>query len=205
LAQAGLDVLVLEKTEFPREKVCGDGLTPRAVKQLIDLGLDISEENGWIRNKGLRIVGGGHTIEIPWPQLSTYPDFGLVRTRKDFDQALAEHAVKAGARLVQGANVQGPIVDERTGRITGVRAKLKNADGTSGPEQEYHAPLVVAADGNSTRLSLAMACKSAMTARWGWLFARITRAHAPTMTGWNPGLSCGTATSCCLGTAGFLG
>ena len=156
LAQAGLDVLVLEKTEFPREKVCGDGLTPRAVKQLIDLGLDISEENGWIRNKGLRIVGGGHTIEIPWPQLSTYPDFGLVRTRKDFDQALAEHAVKAGAHLVQGANVQGPIVDERTGRITGVRAKLKNADGTSGPEQEYHAPLVVAADGNSTRLSLAM-------------------------------------------------
>ena len=133
LAQAGLDVLLLEKTEFPREKVCGDGLTPRAVKQLIDLGLDISEENGWIRNKGLRIVGGGHTIEIPWPQLSTYPDFGLVRTRKDFDQALAEHAVKAGAHLVQGANVQGPIVDERTGRITGVRAKLKNADGTSGP------------------------------------------------------------------------
>ena len=34
LAQAGLDVLLLEKSHFPREKVCGDGLTPRAVKQL---------------------------------------------------------------------------------------------------------------------------------------------------------------------------
>ena len=35
LAKAGLDVLLLEKTAFPREKVCGDGLTPRATKQLV--------------------------------------------------------------------------------------------------------------------------------------------------------------------------
>lgn len=156
LAQAGLDVLLLEKTAFPREKVCGDGLTPRAVKQLIDMGVDISAENGWIRNKGLRIVGGGHSIEIPWPQLSTYPDFGLVRTRKDFDQALAEHAVAAGARLLERTSVIGPIMDESTGRIVGVRAQVKNEDGTAGPQKAFHAPLVVAADGNSSRLSLAM-------------------------------------------------
>jgi flavin-dependent dehydrogenase len=36
---AGLDVLLLEKTTFPREKVCGDGLTPRAVRELITLGI----------------------------------------------------------------------------------------------------------------------------------------------------------------------
>ena len=156
LAQAGLDVLLLEKTAFPREKVCGDGLTPRAVKQLIDMGVDISAENGWIRNKGLRIVGGGHSIEIPWPQLSTYPDFGLVRTRKDFDQALAEHSVAAGARLLERTSVIGPIMDESTGRIVGVRAQVKNEDGTAGPQKAFHAPLVVAADGNSSRLSLAM-------------------------------------------------
>jgi len=156
LAQAGLDVLLLEKTAFPREKVCGDGLTPRAVKQLIDMGVDISAENGWIRNKGLRIVGGGHSIEIPWPQLSTYPDFGLVRTRKDFDQALAEHAVAAGARLLERTSVIAPIMDESTGRIVGVRAQVKNEDGTAGPQKAFHAPLVVAADGNSSRLSLAL-------------------------------------------------
>ncbi len=51
LAKAGLDVLLLEKTEFPREKVCGDGLTPRAVKQLVAMGIDISEEAGWLRNR----------------------------------------------------------------------------------------------------------------------------------------------------------
>jgi geranylgeranyl reductase family protein len=156
LANSGLDVLLLEKTAFPREKVCGDGLTPRAVKQLIDLGIDISEDAGWIRNKGLRIVGGGHTIEVPWPELQSFPDFGLVRPRKDFDETLARHAEKSGARLHERTNVTGPILDPATGRIIGVTAKALNDDGTKGPEQAFRAPLVVAADGNSTRLSLAM-------------------------------------------------
>ena len=57
LADAGLDVVLLEKSTFPREKVCGDGLTPRAVKQLIRLGIDISPEDGWMRNRGLRVYG----------------------------------------------------------------------------------------------------------------------------------------------------
>jgi flavin-dependent dehydrogenase len=47
LADRGLQVALLEKTSFPREKVCGDGLTPRAVKQLIRLGIDTT---GWERN-----------------------------------------------------------------------------------------------------------------------------------------------------------
>ena len=53
LAQAGANVLLLEKARFPREKVCGDGLTPRAVKALISMGVDTSPEAGWLRNKGL--------------------------------------------------------------------------------------------------------------------------------------------------------
>ena len=39
LARAGIEVTVLEKTFFPREKVCGDGLTPRATRELQLLGL----------------------------------------------------------------------------------------------------------------------------------------------------------------------
>ncbi|MEV4558621.1 geranylgeranyl reductase family protein [Kitasatospora sp. NPDC049285] len=151
LAQAGLDVLLLEKTEFPREKVCGDGLTPRAVKQLVDMGIDVSTENGWLHNKGLRIIGGGVRLELDWPELSAFPDYGLVRKRADFDELLARQAQKAGARLYENCNVSGPVQD-RTGRITGVTAKL----GADKREVEFHAPLVVAADGNSTRLSLAM-------------------------------------------------
>ncbi|MFB7943733.1 geranylgeranyl reductase family protein [Kitasatospora phosalacinea] len=150
LAQAGLDVLLLEKTEFPREKVCGDGLTPRAVKQLVDMGIDVSAE-GWLRNKGLRIIGGGVRLELDWPDLAAFPDYGLVRKRADFDELLARQAQKAGARLYENCNVSGPVQD-RTGRITGVTAKI----GPDKREVEFHAPLVVAADGNSTRLSLAM-------------------------------------------------
>ena len=69
------------RPRFPREKVCGDGLTPRAVKQLIGMGIDVGEQDGWMRNKGLRIIGGGTRLELPWPELASYPGFGLVRTR----------------------------------------------------------------------------------------------------------------------------
>ena len=152
LARAGLDVLLLEKTAFPREKVCGDGLTPRATKQLVAMGIDVSEEAGWLRNKGLRIIGGGVRLQLDWPELATFPDYGLVRKRDDFDEQLARQAEKAGARLYERCNVGAPITDESTGRITGVHAKL----GEEKTPVTFHAPLVVAADGNSTRLSLAM-------------------------------------------------
>jgi menaquinone-9 beta-reductase len=155
LATAGLDVLVLEKSRFPREKVCGDGLTPRAVKALASMGVPTPESDGWLRNKGLRIIGGGGRIEMDWPDLSSYPGYGLVRTRTDFDQILARHAVKAGARLMEGINVTGPVLDDRTGRITGVTAQ-DTAGGKDAPEQRFSGRLVVAADGNSSRLSVSM-------------------------------------------------
>jgi geranylgeranyl reductase family protein len=151
LAQSGLDVLLLEKTAFPREKVCGDGLTPRAVKALTAMSIDTSEQAGWLHNKGLRIIGGGMRLELPWPDLASFPSYGLVRPRADFDDLLARQAVKAGAVLRENTNVQAPILDDRTGRITGVTAK-----GEDGQDVSYHAPLVVAADGNSSRLSLGM-------------------------------------------------
>jgi menaquinone-9 beta-reductase len=155
LATAGLDVLVLEKSRFPREKVCGDGLTPRAVKALAAMGVPIGEDDGWLRNRGLRIIGGGGRIEVDWPDLSSYPGYGLVRTRLDFDQILARHAERAGARLIEGMNVTGPVLDDRTGRIVGVTAQ-DTAAGRDAPPAEYRARLVIAADGNSSRLSVAM-------------------------------------------------
>ncbi len=150
LARAGLEVALLEKATFPREKVCGDGLTPRAVKQLIAMGVRHAESDGWIRNQGLRILGGGTRLELRWPDLSAYPDYGLVRPRQDFDEVLARHAEKAGARLSEATNVTGPVVDERTNRVVGVTAKR------DGELVEYRAPVTLACDGNSTRLSLAL-------------------------------------------------
>ncbi|HET7303173.1 MAG TPA: geranylgeranyl reductase family protein, partial [Segeticoccus sp.] len=157
LAMQGHDVLLLEKTAFPREKVCGDGLTPRAVKELIALGVPTPEEDGWIRNRGLRIIGGGMRLQLDWPDLASFPPYGLVRTREDFDEILAQHAVKFGVRLRERTNVVAPVLDERTGHIVGVRAKVADDAGRpTGEEKVYAAPLVVAADGNSSRLSTAM-------------------------------------------------
>jgi geranylgeranyl reductase family protein len=156
LAQSGLDVLLLEKSRFPREKVCGDGLTPRGVRALIAMGINVSEQDGWVRNKGLRVIGAGKRMELPWPELSSYPGYGLVRPRTDLDQMLARRAQQAGARLREGVTVTGPVLDDRTGRITGVVAKAADEDGRNSAERSYRARVIVAADGNSSRLSVAM-------------------------------------------------
>ncbi|RNI25222.1 geranylgeranyl reductase family protein [Flexivirga caeni] len=157
LAMSGLDVLLLEKTHFPREKVCGDGLTPRAVRELITLGVPTPEADGWIKNKGLRIIGGGMRLQLDWPDVASFPPYGLVRTRQDFDDILAKHAVKHGARLREGMNVSAPVKDDATGAIVGVEAKEMGADNRpTGKVLTFRAPLVIAADGNSSRLSLSM-------------------------------------------------
>jgi len=151
VARHGVRVLLLEKTEFPREKVCGDGLTPRAVRQLVRMGVDTSVEAGWLRNRGLRVIGGGLRLELDWPDLASFPNYGLVRTRLDFDDLLARQAVSAGAKLRTGVEVTGPTLD-RAGRVVGVEAAV-------GPEREpvtFRAPLVVAADGVSGRFPLAL-------------------------------------------------
>lgn len=156
-AQAGLDVLVLEKAEFPRDKICGDGLTPRAVAELVRMGVPLRERDGWIRNEGLRVFGGGHVVQLPWPELSSYPSFGLARPRLTLDQLLAEHARAAGAKLLERTAVTGPVLDERTGRVVGVTARPVDAQGRrSGAEVTYRARVVLAADGVSSRLATAL-------------------------------------------------
>ncbi|MFE3827423.1 geranylgeranyl reductase family protein [Streptomyces sp. NPDC059092] len=161
LARAGVDVLLLEKSHFPREKVCGDGLTPRAVHQLIRMGVDINAP-GWMRSRGMRWVAGSHRVHIEWPSLGSYPDFGLSRSRHDFDDILAQHAAAAGARLHNGVKVTHPVLD-RAGRVTGVSGVGVTAGpkGPRGPEEPeaptvYRAPIVIAADGASARLALAL-------------------------------------------------
>jgi menaquinone-9 beta-reductase len=151
LARHGLDVLLLEKTEFPREKVCGDGLTPRAVKQLIRLGVDTSPGNGWLHNKGLRVIGGGVRLELDWPELASFPNYGLTRTRLDFDEMLAGRAKEAGAQLLTSHNVTGPVLDP-SGRVVGVKASV----GADKEPAEFRAPLVIAADGVSARFALSL-------------------------------------------------
>ncbi len=158
LAMHGLDVLLLEKNGFPRDKVCGDGLTPRAVRELIHLGVPT---DGWARNKGLRIVGGGHRLQLDWPDVAEFPPYGMVRRRDVLDETLARFAQSRGARLIERAKVSSAIRANGTnGPITGVRAKMMDSrDRPDGTTRTFRAPVVVAADGNSSRIALAMGRK----------------------------------------------
>jgi menaquinone-9 beta-reductase len=100
LARLGIDVLLADAAVFPRDKTCGDGLTPRAIGELQRLGL-----GDWLRahtvNHGLRAHGFGQTLLLPWPG-GTLPDWGSAVARTELDDHLRTTAIKAGARAIDG-------------------------------------------------------------------------------------------------------
>jgi len=156
LAQLGHSVILLEKARFPRDKVCGDGLTPGAVRELIRMGVGMVPADGWMRNKGLRVIGGGHEILLPWPELPSFPSYGMAKARTALDETLARHAQRSGADLREGTAATGPLRDERSGRVTGVSVRTTNPDGSRGEDAELHAPVVVEAGGVAARLATAI-------------------------------------------------
>lgn len=156
MAAEGFDVIALEKSHFPREKVCGDGLTPRAVREINLIGLPTPREEGWIPNQGLRMVGGGHRLEFPWHDLESFPSYGLSLPRSLFDERLAQHARAAGADVREGWFVDHAIRDD-AGRVVGVSARVADAAGRKvGEPTQFRAPLVIAADGVSSRIALGL-------------------------------------------------
>lgn len=163
LACTGLDVLVLEKASFPRDKVCGDGITPRAVAELIRMGVDMST---WKKNFGLRTFGSGHTVQVPWPELATMPNYGYARSRILLDHELINHAVAAGARLLENTAVTSGITHHATGRILGVMATTTQADGSK-KQEEYRARYVIDAGGVSARLATSMGREKKMNRPMG--------------------------------------
>jgi len=144
LAEAGHDVLLLEKKHYPREKTCGDGLTPRSVKQLEDMGLadDLAHHH---RFEGLRSMAFGHTLELRWPEHPDFPSYGYVVTRKDLDHLVAQRAEKAGATLWEASEAIEPVVE--SGLVRG--AKVRRND--TGAIDEVRARYVVVADGANSR------------------------------------------------------
>jgi geranylgeranyl reductase family protein len=148
LARHGVDVTVVERSRFPREKVCGDGLTPRGVAAMRRMGID-PDEPGFERVRGLRVHSRHDTIELPFPELSSWPDFGVVRTRHDFDALLAERAVKAGARLMEATEAVAPIVVE--GWVSG--STIRTAGDRDGEPSDIRSRFVVACDGAASRFA----------------------------------------------------
>jgi menaquinone-9 beta-reductase len=144
MAEAGHDVVVVERKTFPREKTCGDGLTPRAVHQLHEMGL-AERLADFHRYDGLRACAHGIELELSWPAHPVFPSHGYVVRRSDLDTMVAEQAVKSGAVLRQGTEAVAPLVQD--GLVTGAIVKDKETGRTS----ELRARYVVVADGANSR------------------------------------------------------
>jgi geranylgeranyl reductase family protein len=143
-------VCVLERKAFPRDKTCGDGLTPRAVHQLREMGLEPAIAARHHRHDGLRAEAHGITLELPWPEHPVFPSYGYVVRRRDLDWLVAEQAAAAGAELRQSSEALRPLT--RDGHVIGAVVK----DKASGETREVHARYVVVADGSLSRFGRAL-------------------------------------------------
>ena len=143
LAKFGHEVTIVERKSFPREKTCGDGLTPRAVHQLNEMGLG-DQLTKFHRYNGLRATGMGRQLELQWPSHPVYPQHGYVVRRRELDTMVAHNAVAAGATLLEGHEALQPIVDR--GFVRG--AVVQPHDGEP---IEIRARYVVVADGANSR------------------------------------------------------
>ena len=99
-ARGGLDVVLADAQVFPRDKTCGDGLTPRAIHELNELGLG-QWLQGKPRNLGLRAAGFGQTLMLPWPG-GSLPNYGSAVPRTELDALIREVALAAGATPLDG-------------------------------------------------------------------------------------------------------
>ena len=106
-ARSGMDTLLVDSATFPRDKPCGDGLTPRAVAELRELGMQ-SQLDRWPENWGLRAGGFGRTWHLPWPG-GSLPETGSAVARNELDNAIFEVAKASGARILQNTKVLRPI------------------------------------------------------------------------------------------------
>jgi menaquinone-9 beta-reductase len=126
-AGGGARVIVFEKGEHGRDKVCGDGLTPRAVGALEDLGIDLA---GAHRIDGLRMIAGRRRRELPWPAHGRFPDHGAVWPRRLLDAHLADAAGRAGAEMVYGTEAMPLLEGDRVVGVgtTGAGASVRRVE-----------------------------------------------------------------------------
>lgn len=152
LAHAGWSVCLIEKKNFPREKTCGDGLTPRAVYQLQQMGLEDTVAAHGHKYHGLRAFGFGASVEMNWPDHSIFPGYGYTITRFNLDGLVAERAESLGATLLNGAEAVSllePTDDGEEALKGAAGVVVKDKDGTIG---DIRARYLVVGDGQNSRL-----------------------------------------------------
>ncbi len=137
LADAGREVVLVERKRYPRAKTCGDGLTPRAVRELQDMGVTFGDAAAH-RVAGLRFAAGSRRQEVTWPTHPDLPPWGAVLRRTDLDAQLASLAAARGADVRDGTAAEPRLAN---GRVTAVAVG----------DEELRPRLVVVADGSLSR------------------------------------------------------
>lgn len=153
LARGGARVALLDKAAFPRDKACGDLIGPRGVQLLHDLGLPMPAGP---RLGPMVVVGAtGRRVGLPSAAGLTYPGYGVVAPRADFDAGLHRAAVQAGAFPVTGRAGE-PLWSE--GRLGGFRAG----------GGRWPADFVIGADGATSRVATVAGLVQPERVLWGF-------------------------------------
>jgi geranylgeranyl reductase family protein len=146
LARAGISCVLLERHPFPRDKVCGDGLTPQALYWLDQLGCvdEVLDQTDCCIEECDLYINNRYIFTGRFPDHTPYPPFCTLLDRRRLDHLLARNAVAHGATLVEGAHVRRIHRDEM-----GVRVEAAVAGGA----RQFAGRLLVGADGAGSMVS----------------------------------------------------
>jgi geranylgeranyl reductase family protein len=161
LARGGVNVALVDKSTFPRDKACGDVVGPRALQLLSDLELGLPRG----RDVGDMLVVGptGRRVRLPSADGLTYPGHGTAVARTVFDAMLHAAACDAGATPFVG-RAQEPLEEE--GRVVGY--KLSTG-------QSLYADFVIGADGATSEVAATAGLVEPSSVLWGF----AVRAYLP--------------------------
>jgi geranylgeranyl reductase family protein len=140
LARLGWDVLLLEKHTFPRDKVCGDLISPRSLRILQQLGcLEAIAQSASNRLEGgILYVNGQKITEAKIPRVDGLPNYGYALPRLIFDEIVFRQAQMSGAQTVEGCAVTGLTFAEEWVTVRAMHNRQP---------RDFRGKLVIGADG----------------------------------------------------------
>jgi len=142
LARAGRSVALIDKARFPRDKICGDGITTGALRILEELGVRPGHVASWTEVADIHVVSPSHH-QATFPLPRDRGQFAAVMRRTDLDEAIVDQAREAGVTMVEGVEVAGAtdgadevVLELADGRSV-VATHVIAADGMWSPMRKY--------------------------------------------------------------------
>ena len=172
LARAGARVVLIDREQFPRDKLCGDTLNPGAVRLLASFGLTGGVLDRAVKLSGMRLTGPRASVQAEYGR----PPAAVALTRRAFDAWLVAQAVAAGARFETGVVAREPLFDQHSG-VSVVRGLVIDREGHS---LRMPAILTIAADGRRSALARAVGLSSTPRGPRRWAYGTYATGVAGT-------------------------